>query len=75
MLCVSSQNLLFSTTIAYATHVAAEWNVHATVQFRCMPTTGLDGEHWDVRQFLSQQFIWFCLTIQELVVLGTCFTT
>ncbi len=30
------------------------------------------GKRWDVRQFLFQQFIWFCLTIQEWVVLGTC---
>ena len=68
---IFAKNYSFSTAISYATHVAVEWNVHSTVQFRCMPTTGLDGERWDVRQFLFQQFIWFCLTIQELVVLGS----
>ena len=33
----------------------------------------LTGKRWDVRQFLFRQFIWFCSTIQEWIVLGTCF--
>jgi hypothetical protein len=33
------------------------------------------GKRWDVRQFLFRQFIWFCSTIQEWVVFGTCFST
>ncbi len=38
-------------------------------------STAKKGERWDVPQFLFQQFIWFCSTIQEWVVLATCFST